>query len=71
MVDIVVNHFAWPGDGTTVDYSKLNPFNSEKYFHPYELLSDASPDNFTAAQVVSSAYHASFGVRLTILELAW
>jgi alpha-amylase len=55
MVDIVVNHFAWPGDGTPVDYSKFNPFNSEKYFHPYELLSDANAGNFAAAQVVSLA----------------
>ncbi|KAK7535280.1 glycoside hydrolase superfamily [Phyllosticta citribraziliensis] len=35
MVDIVVNHNAWPGDYTTVDYSKFNPFNSQGDYHSY------------------------------------
>ena len=35
MVDVVVNHFGWAGAGTSVDYTHLNPFNEEKYFHSY------------------------------------
>lgn len=35
MVDIVVNHFAWEGDASSVDYSTYNPFNSASYFHKY------------------------------------
>lgn len=50
MLDVVVNHFAWPGNGTTVDYSKFNPFNSEEYFHPYQLLSELDSSNITNAE---------------------
>ncbi|KAK7539152.1 glycoside hydrolase superfamily [Phyllosticta citricarpa] len=35
MVDVVVNHNAWPGDYTTVDYSNFNPFNSQNDYHSY------------------------------------
>ncbi|KAK4101328.1 glycoside hydrolase family 13 protein [Parathielavia hyrcaniae] len=38
MVDVVVNHMAQAFDNVVppkVDYSKLNPFDDEKYFHPY------------------------------------
>ncbi|KAJ9634221.1 hypothetical protein H2199_009051 [Coniosporium tulheliwenetii] len=51
MLDVVVNHFAWAGNGTTVDYSMFNPFNSEDYFHPFKLLSKDDPGNLTAAQM--------------------
>jgi alpha-amylase len=46
MLDVVVNDMAWAGNGTTVDYSQFNPFNSEDYFHPYSLLSH-DPSNET------------------------
>ncbi|KAJ7051158.1 glycoside hydrolase family 13 protein [Mycena amicta] len=32
MLDVVLNHFANPGD--TIQYENLTPFNHEKYFHP-------------------------------------
>jgi alpha-amylase len=51
MLDVVVNHFAWAGDGTTVDYSTFNPFNSKDYFHPFKLLAKDDPGNLTAVQV--------------------
>ena len=36
MVDIVVNHNAWPGPPGTVDFSALNPFNQPSdYNMPY------------------------------------
>jgi len=40
MVDIVVNHFAWQGAASTVDYSTYNPFNNQKYFHPFCQLNN-------------------------------
>ncbi|KAL1837992.1 hypothetical protein VTJ49DRAFT_3160 [Mycothermus thermophilus] len=38
MVDVVVNNMAQGFDNTIppeIDYSKFNPFNDKKYFHPY------------------------------------
>jgi alpha-amylase len=35
MVDVVVNHFGWAGNSSTVDYARFSPFNSEPYFHSY------------------------------------
>ena len=35
MVDIVVNHFAYAGDPTQVNYASFTPFNSQSYFHSY------------------------------------
>ncbi|KAI9737441.1 MAG: hypothetical protein M1834_009595 [Cirrosporium novae-zelandiae] len=35
MVDVVVNHFAWPGSESSVDYSDFYPFDSSEYFHSY------------------------------------
>jgi hypothetical protein len=40
MVDIVVNHMAWVGTPTDVDYSQLIPFDNSSYYHPYCPLSD-------------------------------
>jgi alpha-amylase len=40
MVDVVVNHNVWNGDGSSVDYSQFNPFNSEDNYHPYCLIED-------------------------------
>ncbi|PWY66370.1 alpha-amylase [Aspergillus sclerotioniger CBS 115572] len=46
MLDIVVGDLAWAGNPTTVDYSTFNPFNDQKYFHDFRLLSD-DPTNET------------------------
>ncbi|OLL24906.1 Alpha-amylase 1 [Neolecta irregularis DAH-3] len=35
MLDVVVNHMAYPADENAVDYSQLQPFNSVKYYHEY------------------------------------
>ncbi|KAI9734150.1 MAG: hypothetical protein M1818_006645 [Claussenomyces sp. TS43310] len=35
MVDVVVNHFAWAGDPSTVQYDRLIPFNDVSYYHSY------------------------------------
>jgi alpha-amylase len=39
MVDVVVNHFGWDGNASTVDYSQFVPFNSSSYFHSYCTIS--------------------------------
>jgi alpha-amylase len=35
MVDVVINHVAWPGNYTNVDYTNYVPFNNAEYYHPY------------------------------------
>lgn len=35
MIDVVVNHFAALGPPDSVDYSSLQPFNSQDYYHSY------------------------------------
>lgn len=35
MVDVVVNHMAWAGIASTVQYATLTPFNESSYFHSY------------------------------------
>lgn len=35
MIDVVVNHFAYNGAPSNVDYSMFNPFNSASDFHTY------------------------------------
>ncbi|KAK4196256.1 glycoside hydrolase superfamily [Triangularia verruculosa] len=43
MADVVVNHMAQKFDNKPppkVDFSKFNPFNDEKYFHPYCNVTD-------------------------------
>lgn len=43
MVDVVVNNMAQAFDNVVppkVDYSKFNPFNDKKYFHPYCNVTD-------------------------------
>ncbi|KGO45467.1 Alpha-amylase, fungi [Penicillium expansum] len=40
MLDIIVGDMAWAGNASTVDYSTFNPFNDQKYFHDYKLLSE-------------------------------
>ncbi|RAH53315.1 alpha-amylase [Aspergillus piperis CBS 112811] len=46
MLDIVVGDMAWVGNSSTVDYSTFNPFDDEKYFHDFKLLS-SDPTNET------------------------
>ncbi|GKZ66244.1 hypothetical protein AnigIFM50267_011092 [Aspergillus niger] len=46
MLDIVVGDMAWAGNHSTVDYSTFNPFNDQKYFHDFKLLS-SDPTNET------------------------
>ncbi|KAN0075611.1 Glycoside hydrolase superfamily [Elaphomyces granulatus] len=51
MFDVVANHLAYAGNGSTVpDWTRFNPFNDPKYFHPFKLLS-SDPYNATCAQV--------------------
>ncbi|KFY10427.1 hypothetical protein V491_07652 [Pseudogymnoascus sp. VKM F-3775] len=35
MVDVVTNHMAYAGSPEEIDYSTLNPFNKESYYHPH------------------------------------
>lgn len=53
MVDVVVNHFAWAGNGTEVDYSTFVPFNDERYFHPFKLLTEDNSGDVEASMTVS------------------
>lgn len=52
MLDIVVGDMAWAGNASTIDYSTFNPFNDQKYFHDYKLLSE-DPKNDTCVLDVS------------------
>ena len=45
MVDVVVNHFGWSGNASTVDYSRFVPFNSSSYFHSYCTISKGDYDS--------------------------
>ena len=49
MLDVVVNHLGFAGEPQNVDYSILNPFNDEKYFHHYCTITN--PDNQTNVEV--------------------
>lgn len=55
MIDLVVNHFAWAGNGTEVDYSTFEPFNNEQYFHPFKLLTEDTSGDIEAAQTVRAS----------------
>lgn len=52
MLDIVVGDMAWAGNSSTVDYSTFNPFDDQKYFHDFRLLS-SDPTNETCVLEVS------------------
>lgn len=53
MVDVVVNHFGWPGNSTTVDYGTFSPFNQQSDFHPYcPITQDDYKNNQFAVQSV-------------------
>ena len=38
MVDVVVNHNGARGPPKSIDFSVFNPFDDEKYYHPYCLI---------------------------------
>jgi alpha-amylase len=40
MVDVAPNHMASDDTAETVDYSPLNPFNDESYFHSVCWITD-------------------------------
>ena len=55
MVDVVVNHFAWYGLPTSVNYSSFTPFNSQSYFHPFcEITQQDYASDITAVEQVNS-----------------
>ncbi|CAF9913351.1 MAG: hypothetical protein GOMPHAMPRED_007867 [Gomphillus americanus] len=45
MVDIVVNHFSWPGDPSTINYTAYRPFNQAEHFHPFCQIQDSDYSN--------------------------
>ncbi|KAK4541991.1 hypothetical protein LTR36_007191 [Oleoguttula mirabilis] len=49
MMDVSVNHMAFSGAADAIDYSVLNPFDNEKYYHPYCEL-DYSGKNITSLE---------------------
>ena len=54
MVDVVVNHFAWYGSPSSVNYASFTPFNSQSYFHPYcPITTDDYSSDITAVEEVS------------------
>ncbi|KAK1760241.1 glycoside hydrolase [Echria macrotheca] len=66
MVDVVVNNMAQAFDNIVppkVDYSKFNPFNDKKYFHPYCNVTDW--DNATDYQ---DCWLYPYGVALADLD---
>ncbi len=57
MIDVCVNHFAWAGDPSSVQYNQFTPFNDSSYFHPYCELNATSSQ--TQVCIVSSFYDPS------------
>ncbi|KAK4663797.1 uncharacterized protein QC763_502740 [Podospora pseudopauciseta] len=68
MADVVVNHMAQRFDNNPppkVDYSKFNPFNDEKYFHPYCNVTEEGWLNATEYQ---DCWLYPYGVALADLD---
>ena len=65
MVDVVVNHFAWDGPYKRINYSQFDPFNEEKYFHPFCLIEDHTDANDTIIQNVSRPLATGTQYKLT------
>lgn len=40
MVDIVVNHFAFPGSSNSIDYSRFKPFDDASFYHSFCEVTD-------------------------------
>ena len=56
MVDVVINHFGWPGDQSTVNYTSFYPCNETSYFHSYCPITDSDyQSNQTAVEDVSQS----------------
>ena len=56
MVDVVINHFGWPGDQSAVNYTSFYPFNETSYFHSYCPITDYDyQSNQTAIEDVSQS----------------
>jgi len=51
MVDVVVNHNAYWGSPSSIDYSKFTPFNDEKYYHPYCAINYNDENNAVSLQM--------------------
>ena len=51
MVDVVANHFGANGPCSSIDYTQMNPFNDQSFFHPICWITDY--DNQTNAELVS------------------
>jgi len=45
MVDVVANHFSWPGPVSTIDYSSFTPFNSPDHYHSWCAIQDSDYEN--------------------------
>ena len=55
MLDVVVNHYGWAGNSSTVDYQKLVPFNQVEDFHTYcPFTSQDYSSNQSAVEHVST-----------------
>ena len=66
MVDVVANHFAWPGNYSMVDYATYAPFNDSSYFHKYcAITNDDYSNNQTA---VEDCWMGDSNVELTDLD---
>jgi hypothetical protein len=69
MLDVVVGDMAWAGNASTIDYSTFNPFNEQKYFHDYKLLSE-DPTNTTCVLDVSLSSRVMRAV-LSLISAGW
>ena len=73
MVDIVTNHYGWPGNSGSVDFPRLIPFNDAKYFHPScPITSEDYLSNQSAVEQVSMLLGSDPVPKLTSgIVLAW
>lgn len=56
MVDIVVNHFAYYGSPSSIDYSTFVPFNSADDFHSYCTIDYNNIANIVSCEIVPSNF---------------
>jgi len=59
MIDVVVNHFAWPGPPNTTDFSLFNPFNEARFFHPFCKVT-----NYDVQEMVENCWLGDSNVEL-------
>ena len=67
MVDVVVNHFGWPGNERIVNTTSLHPFNETSYFHSYCPITDY--DYASNQSAVEDVSHCSCPIRVLLAEL--